>query len=175
MRAATMLVRDLCTHAVVTVPAEANLTQCAVLMRDHQVGSLIVLDDTGRRAHPAGILTDRDIVLGAVAASLDPAQLLAGDVMTSPLAAVRDDDDVLDALARMREHGARRLAVLDARKQLVGIVAMDDVLQAVAQQIDALVGVVKAEQGKENSTRAALRAPYDTSSVYDLGKSSALK
>ena len=174
MRAVTTLVRDLCTHAAITVQGDVNLTQCARLMRENHVGSLIVLDETGRRAHPAGILTDRDIVVGPVAAGLDLAMLKAGEVMTAPLASVRDDDDILDALARMREHGARRLAVLDAGRQLVGVVSMDDLLQALAQQIDALVNIVKAEQGKESAVRLGVRAPYDTARRVSIGKSSLL-
>jgi signal-transduction protein with cAMP-binding, CBS, and nucleotidyltransferase domain len=172
MRAPTTLVRDLCTHAAVTVQGDVNLTECARLMRENHVGSLVVLDESGRRAHAAGMLTDRDIVVGPVAAGLDPGTLKAGEVMTSPLATVRDDDDILDALARMREHGTRRLAVLDARKQLVGVVAMDDLLAAIAQQIDAFVNIVKAEQGKEAVTRVGGRAPYDTSSPASIDRTS---
>lgn len=175
MRAVTTLVRDLCTHATITVRGDVNLTECARLMREHHVGSLIVLDETGRRAHAAGIITDRDIVIGAVAAGLDPGTLKAGEVMTAPLASVRDDDDILDALARMREHGARRLAVLDAGRQLVGVVSMDDLLQALAQQIGALANIVKAEQGKESVVRPGQRAPYDTSRRATLGRSALLE
>jgi CBS domain-containing protein len=157
------------------VQGDANLVECARLMREHHVGSLIVLDETGRRAHPAGVLTDRDIVVGPLAAGLDAGTLKAAEVMATPLASVRDDDDILDVLARMREHGSRRLAVLDARKQLVGVVSLDDLLDALARQIDALVNVVRAEQGKESVRRPGGRAPYDRSVRTAIGKSTLLE
>lgn len=155
MRAPTTLTRDLCTHPVVAVAADATLADCARVMRHQHVGALVVQAPGGGRHPAAGMLTDRDIVVASVAAGLDPATLTAGDVMSTPLATVRDDDDVLDALARMREHGVRRLAVLNAQHTLVGVITLDDVLQALAQQIDAVVGVLRAEQGKESALRPA--------------------
>jgi len=58
-----------------------------------------------------------------------------------------------DALARMREHGVRRLPVLDDAGHLSGIVAVDNLLEALAEQLDAVVRVLKAEQTRETATR----------------------
>jgi CBS domain-containing protein len=66
---------------------------------------------------------------------------------------VRDSDDILDALARMREHGVRRLPVLDDAGHLSGIVVVDNLLEALAEQLDAVVRVLKAEQTRETATR----------------------
>jgi CBS domain-containing protein len=153
MRARTIRVADLATRAVATVDASATLAVCAQRMRREHVGSLVVVDREQGPGTPLGIVTDRDIVIEAIALGLDPATLTAGDVMSAPLATVNADDDVLAALARMRELGARRLPVLDAAGALVGIVAVDNVLEALAEALDSVVRVVKAEQTKENSTR----------------------
>jgi signal-transduction protein with cAMP-binding, CBS, and nucleotidyltransferase domain len=122
-------------------------------MRNQHVGSVIVIDDQAKRDDPRGIVTDRDIVIEAVALGLDPATLTAGDVMTMPLATVNDRDDILDALARMREHGVRRLPVLDDAGHLSGIVTVDNLLEALAEQLDAVVRVIKTEQSRESVTR----------------------
>jgi CBS domain-containing protein len=118
-------------------------------MRSEHVGSVIVAEGS----QPAGIVTDRDIVIEVVATGLDPATLTAGDIMSTPLATVRESDDILDALARMRERGVRRLGVVDADGRLTGVLAVDNLLEALAEQIDGVVRVLKAEQTKETLTR----------------------
>jgi CBS domain-containing protein len=153
MRARTVCVRDLSAHEVVTVTPTTTLAECAKIMREQHVGSVVVIDDEGSRDTPRGIVTDRDVVVEAVAVGLDPSTLTAGDVMTTPLATVRDSDDILDALARMREHGVRRLPVLDDAGNLSGIVTVDNLLEALAEQLDAVVSVIKTEQTRETATR----------------------
>jgi CBS domain-containing protein len=153
MRARTVTVRDLAAHEVVTVTPSATLAECAQIMRNQHVGSIVVIDDQASRDRPRGIVTDRDIVVEAVALGLDPSTLTAGDVMTTPLATVTDSDDILDALARMREFGVRRLPVLDEGGHLSGIVTVDNLLEALAEQLDAVVRVIKTEQSRETTTR----------------------
>jgi signal-transduction protein with cAMP-binding, CBS, and nucleotidyltransferase domain len=153
MRAKTVTVRDLATMQVVTVQPQTTLAECAQIMRNQHVGSVIVVDDKGRRDNPVGIVTDRDIVIETVAVDLDPKTLTAGDVMTTPLATVADTDDILDALAKMRERGVRRLPVITEDGTLAGIIAVDNLLEALAEQLDSIVRVVKAEQTKETSLR----------------------
>ncbi len=153
MRARTVTVRDLSAQEVVTVTPTTTLAECAQIMRRQHVGSVVVIDDKGDRDDPRGIVTDRDIVIETVAVGLDPNTLTAGDVMATPLATVRDGDDILDALARMREHGVRRLPVLDDAGHLTGIIAVDNLLEALAEQLDAVVRVIKAEQTREAATR----------------------
>ena len=153
MRARTVTVRDLAAHEVVTVTPTTTLVECAQIMRAQHVGSVVVIDDQAQRDDPRGIVTDRDIVIEAVAVGLDPSTLTAGDVMTTPLAVVRDSDDILDALARMRERGVRRLPVLDDAGHLSGIVTVDNLLEVLAEQFDAIVRVLKAEQTRETATR----------------------
>lgn len=153
MRTRTVTVHDLAAQVVVTVTPTTTLAECAQIMRAQHVGTVVVIDDQGQRDNPRGIVTDRDIVIEAVAVGLDPATLTAGDVMAAPLATVRDSDDILDALSRMREHGVRRLPVLDGSGRLSGIIAVDNLLEALAEQLDAVVRVVKAEQTREAATR----------------------
>lgn len=141
--------RDLAQRNVVTTAADTTLVQCAQLMRNEHVGSVVVI----AQDKPLGIVTDRDIVIEAVAVQLDPSTLTAGDVMSQPLATVLEDDDLFDALARMREHGVRRLPVVNADGRLTGLLAVDNVLEVLAEQLDSVVRVVKAEQTKETALR----------------------
>jgi CBS domain-containing protein len=153
MRLPSMTLRDLARRDVETVSVENTLAQCAQKMRHAHVGCVVVAEPAGALLKPLGMLTDRDIVVEAVAPGLDPATLTAGDVMSRPLASVSIDGDLLDALAVMRERGVRRLVVTDGDGLLAGLVSVQDVLTALAQQMDAVVGVLNAQQAKEAVTR----------------------
>lgn len=153
MRLASTSLRELARRDVETVGVETPLLDCAKKMRHAHVGCLVVAEPAGVALKPLGMLTDRDIVIEAVAPGLDPATLTAGDVMSRPLATVTEDDDLIDALARMRERGVRRLPVIDADGMLCGLVSVQDVLAAIGQQVEAVLDVVLAERSKESATR----------------------
>jgi CBS domain-containing protein len=112
-----------------------------------------VVDETGKGRVPAGILTDRDIVVAVVAREVDPRALTAGDVMSNDLATVRPTDSAADALERMRRRGVRRLPVVAENGTLAGIVTIDDLLAAVADELGALVRAISAEQARETRAR----------------------
>jgi CBS domain-containing protein len=154
MRARSTLIRDLCRPDVVTVAQDATLDRCAKLMREHHVGSVVVVGASGRK--PLGIVTDRDLVIECSAMGLAPESLTAGEVMTAPVATVAADDDILDALAKMRETGTRRLPVVDQHGELVGILAADDLLGVLAEQIDELARIIAAEHAREAALRPSV-------------------
>ena len=153
MRAPSLLVRDLAVHTPVTVQATETITDCARRMHAEHVGCLVVVENTDGIEFPIGMLSDRDIAIEVVAFGLDPKALTAGDVMSGKPAVVEEDDDLLDVLARMRERGARRLPVTRPDGALVGVIALDNLLEALAEQLDGMVGVLKAQQTRELRTR----------------------
>lgn len=133
-----MKVAECCTSHVVTATPEATLAEVARLMRGQHVGSVVVVD-SGRK--PVGIVTDRDIVLEAVAADLDPRTLRAAEIMSSPTV-IGDQDDPAWALKVMRDRGVRRLPVVDVSGTLAGIVALDDLLEPAATTLYDVVQVI---------------------------------
>jgi len=147
------LVRDVAIRQVETIGPDATLAQCAEVMRDKHVGSLVVVEEQRGAVRPIGIVTDRDIVLEAVAPRLDPETLTAAEVMAPALGTVREDADVVEVLARMGEQGARRIPVTTESGELGGIVAMDDVVAALAEQLNDIVEVCAAERKVEIKTR----------------------
>jgi CBS domain-containing protein len=152
-RAPSTTVRDIASRQVVTATSDTTLAQCAQRMRAQHVGSVVIISGDRPDARPIGIVTDRDIVVEAVALGLDPNTITAGDVMATSLGTVNENDDVLDALARMREHGVRRIPVVDSTTRLIGIVALDDLLAVLAQQLGSIADVISAERAKESATR----------------------
>jgi CBS domain-containing protein len=148
-----MTVGEICNR-VVTVAARATpLADAAQLMREHHVGSLVVVENRAGARVPVGILTDRDIVVAVVARGVDPATLTAGDVMAGELLTVREQDSEFDALQLMRRRGIRRVPVVGADGALVGIVTVDDLLEIVAEQLDDIVRAIASEQAQERRAR----------------------
>jgi CBS domain-containing protein len=148
-----MKVKDICTLGTATCTREASILEAARLMREHHTGDLVVVDDPGGDRTPAGILTDRDIVIGVLAAELDPAATRVSQVMSSKLVIANGSEDVTEAIERMRLHGVRRLPVVDHDGSLLGIMTLDDALTLHAERATLLAGIVSKEQTREQRTR----------------------
>ena len=103
-----------------------SVTQAADMMRQHDVGSLLVVEsrDSGRLV---GIVTDRDLVTKVVARSRPVDRATVKDAMTSSPATCREEDDVERAVSLMAERQVRRMPVVDAHGRLTGIIAQADV------------------------------------------------
>lgn len=148
-----MLVKDICTLGPATCSRDISILEAARLMREHHTGDLVVVDDPQGERTPAGILTDRDIIVEVLAADLDPAKTPVSQVMSSKLVIAGASEDVTDAIERMRLHGVRRMPVVDHDGSLLGIVTLDDVLTLHAERGVALAGIVSKEQTSERRNR----------------------
>ena len=129
--------------------------EAARLMREQHLGCLVVTDDMKIGRVPVGMLTDRDIVTAIVAKGLEPRRLHAEDVMSAEPAVAHADDLVLDVRAAMRRKGVRRQPVVDAQGVLLDVLALNDVLEVVAEPLNAVVQVMSSGRPRE------LRAPVD--------------
>jgi CBS domain-containing protein len=129
-----MKIQDIMTRDPYVCDPETPLSEVAAQMRELDVGMIPVCDGTKLR----GTVTDRDIVLRAVADELDPTMTVADEVMTSELTYCFEDEDVSRAAELMENEQIRRLPVLDRSKQLVGIVSLGDI--AVKARNDRRVG-----------------------------------
>lgn len=148
-----MRIGDICTNDTICCTREATVQDAAMLMRRHHVGDLVVVESEGGGNVPLGILTDRDIVLAVVAPGLDPASLLAGDVMSDDLLTASASDDVHEAIEHMRLRGIRRVPVVDADGKLAGIVSADDLLEFLAAEMSELSRIGSWQQSHERRVR----------------------
>jgi CBS domain-containing protein len=115
-------IREMMTPDPVTVDESATLRNVAVLMRDKDLGDVVVT----RGGRVGGIVTDRDIVVRAVAAGEDPAGMLAGDICSRDLTTVPPEATVEEAARMMGDAAIRRLVVMDGDEP-VGIVSLGDI------------------------------------------------
>jgi CBS domain-containing protein len=131
-------ISEVMTEGVVTAATEDTLRHVGELMRDRNVGSVVICE--GARA--VGVITDRDLALAVVADEVDSGEL-AGPHASRPLVTGQVEMDIEEAVALMVQHHIRRLPVIDG-EELAGIVTIDDLAVRagdlhLAQQITAEV------------------------------------
>jgi CBS domain-containing protein len=114
-------VNELMTHDPRTLAPDANLVEVARAMRDADVGALLVVD-AGR---VRGIVTDRDIVVRAIADGRDPSSTPIGDFCSTDPVTLTPDQSVDEAIRLVREHDIRRVPVVQDGRP-VGIISIGD-------------------------------------------------
>ncbi|MGB7291599.1 MAG: CBS domain-containing protein [Thermodesulfobacteriota bacterium] len=135
-----MVAKDIMKTNVVTVPPSTPVTEAATLMREENIGSLVVVSVDKKIV---GIITDRDIVVSVVANGKSPAEIVVGDVMTSELITVQEDESIFDILRVLGKNSIRRVPVL-RRGRLVGIVSVDDLIVLVVTELSNLASALSS-------------------------------
>jgi CBS domain-containing protein len=115
-------IQDIMTPVPMTLPATASLRVAAEVMRDSQIGSVLVVDEADRLV---GIATDRDVVVRGIAAGFDPDAATVAEVASPAPITVSPQDDPQTVIERMRENGIRRVPVVNG-EDAVGIVSLGD-------------------------------------------------
>jgi CBS domain-containing protein len=146
---------ELCIRDVVVTTHGTSITEAARLMREHHIGCLVVTDDVAGHVTPVGILTDRDIVIEVLAKEISLDEVTVGDVMSFALLKVSEDEELFDIAQRMRARGVRRVPVVTVDTgELVGIIAMDDILGLLSQELSLLATLTTREADQEASKRS---------------------
>jgi CBS domain-containing protein len=120
------------TKDVVTVSPEATIEEVAQLMKEADIGPVLIVDNEQSRTL-VGIMTDRDIVLKVIADGQDPKSTPVGEAMSKKLVTVRPDDDVDVAMKAMAQFQLRRIPVVEENMMLVGIISQADVATRVGE------------------------------------------
>lgn len=114
--------REIMTRSVKTASREMSLREVAQLMREGDMGAMPIVEN----GTLIGIVTDRDIVIRAIAEGRD-AETLIGEVMTTEIFSAREDDFVFEAIRLMGDKQIRRIPVINEAGELAGIIAMADI------------------------------------------------
>lgn len=150
-----MSVGDVCNREVVVTDRDDTITHVSQLMRTYHVGDAIVVEERDGERIPSGVLTDRDIVVDLIANGADLDSITIGDVMSRDLLVIGEDDNLDDAIKRMRDRGVRRVPVVNHRGGLEGILAVDDIIDLLAEQLTDVDKLISREQRYERETRGA--------------------
>ena len=145
---------DVCNRIVIYVNQDESVRHAAEMMRKYHVGNLVVTESGEAKQMPVGIVTDRDIVVEVIAKGVDPEELTVGDIMSDELALASEEDDISDVLDAMRQSAIRRMPVVDSSGALVGVLALDDLLQLYAADLSAIAAIVGTQRRRESVARA---------------------
>jgi CBS domain-containing protein len=120
---AKVSIGEVMTRQVVYLPEGTMLDEAAQAMRDQGIGDVVVTSGPTM----VGVVTDRDIVIRAIAENLPPKETTLGSIVSHELIMVEQSATVEEAVQAMRERGVRRLLVCDADRKVVGIISLSDV------------------------------------------------
>jgi signal-transduction protein with cAMP-binding, CBS, and nucleotidyltransferase domain len=144
-----VLVRDIMNSPVVSTSAETNIKDLAIKMKDERVGSIVV---TNKNGDPDGVVTDWDIVSGAVIQDVKPSMIKAKDVMQK-LYTIEGEEGVTEAARILRQHRIKRLGVV-YKGRLVGIISASDVIAVTPDLVDVIsekAAIIRGEIGRSAS------------------------
>ena len=144
---------EICNREVIVIQRDATIVEAAKLMRQFHVGALIVVEKRDGRQSPAGVVTDRDLVVEVVATELDAAVITVGDIMAAEVFTIKESTASHEAIEFMRRKTIRRLPVVDESGELTGILTLDDALQLLSEELLDLAKLVRYEQKKETRHR----------------------
>lgn len=149
-----MRVDEACSERVITADPDTDIVKAAELMREHHVGTLVVVEMKAGILRPTGIVTDRDLVVEVLAKRVPIESLSLSDLISGPLLTAAPDDDLFDTLDRMRLEGVRRMPVIDATGKLVGILSVDDVLNVISEVVSEVPRLSKHQRAGEAARRS---------------------
>ena len=134
------------SRSVITVPRTATVLEAVEVMAAARIGSVIIADDKGR---PAGIFSERDVMLRVVLQHRDPGTVHVAEVMTSPVHSISPKATGDDALRIMVQEHIRHLPIVDENGRVQAIVSMRNLLQEkvdeLHQQLDSLESYISAD------------------------------
>jgi CBS domain-containing protein len=122
-------------------------------MKTCHVGCVVVVESHDKGRRPVGILTDRDIVLRYASFGLPTNDVIVSEAMTSDLVTIDEEAGLMETVQLMRDRGLQRLPVIDTRGNLVGLVARDDAIELLAEELTDLVRVVDRRERRERQAR----------------------
>ena len=131
-----------CSRPAATVALSATLAEAAVLMRERNVGAVIVTQSPSDRPTAVGVITDRDIVRAQLDHTADLSSLRVEQAMSRDPLEINAQSDIGDAIRRMRARGVRRAPVISDNGTLIGVVSVDDLIARLAEDLVGLSAVL---------------------------------
>ncbi len=135
-----MSVEHICTRTVITAKPEESASAAANRMKHYNVGTLVIVENN----QPIGMLTDRDLVLRVMTQGDDPEVVTIGSIMTKKPICVKEKTPLEDAMNLLRGYQIRRLIVVNQSHELVGIFTLDDMLEILGEEQQAIAALMRA-------------------------------
>lgn len=138
---------------VICVDTMATVTDAAKLMRDNHVGDVVIVGMHNGKTIPVGMLTDRDITIETCAQDVPPEKIQVGDIMTKPVDAAHETDDIFQLIKKMKAHGVSRLPIVNKDGELVSIVNANQILKNLVKALNDLANLPDIRYEHEREMR----------------------
>ena len=150
---------DAMTKKPITVSPDVSIQECAKIMSDMHVGSLIVKD----KENLVGIITEQDIVRKSVISNDKPAVRKASDIMETEMHTIEPEKDVFEALVSMKDLNIRHLPVMSSA-EMIGLLTLKDILKIQPQLFDLLVDKFELREAE----RKPINQPEESGSLCEV-------
>jgi CBS domain-containing protein len=140
-----MSIGKICETKVITATKDMMITEAAQVMKEHNIGSIVVVEQQQSSFIPIGMLTDRDIVTKVVTEDLDLDSVTVGDVMNGELLLLKKHQSIQEAIDMMSAKGVRRVPVIDDNNVLIGVFSVDDLFILLADEIQSVARLIRKQ------------------------------
>jgi CBS domain-containing protein len=161
-----MNIASLCHRDVVAIASDASPREAATLMCEEHVGALVVVSAEDPPS-VVGVVTDRDLALEVVGRP-DAPTLRVGHLAKSPPVAVQGSATMQEAVALMDKAGVRRLLVVDDEGGVIGLVAAEDLMAAISEELGTLARALRSGISREKGERKVFSSPRGVRPVFPL-------
>ena len=128
------------------VTPRATVLEAIQEMRTRSIGTVVVISDDHK---PIGLLTDRDIVVRALADDRRPSQISVEKVMSGGVVTLTEQASIRQATELFRDKGVRRIVIVDENGRVTGLVAFDDLLVLLGMELGNLANAIVSELSQE--------------------------
>ena len=128
------MLKNIINNKLISVELGTNILDVSKLMAKEDVGCVLVLQDK----KPMGLVTDRDIVIHCVAEEHDSDTCMVDELMSTDLQVVSEEEGLFDCIRAMKDSKVRRLPVVDANGDAVGIISFGDILRVLSKELSEL-------------------------------------
>lgn len=150
-----MAIKDLCSEKVVSADKNMKIDKAALLMKRNNVGALVVTENESSKI-PIGMITDRDIVINAIASGL-PLTTKISQVMSGTPFTVDIDSGIAEVIEDMERNGKRRVILVDKSGEACGVVSADDLIQLLAREVNGIGQLIQRQPENEKRNSALSR------------------
>jgi len=135
--------KDVMTSPVVSIESDKTVFETAKIMKQKRIGTVVITI----KKKPAGIATEKDIVMRLVAEGKDPKKVKIGQIMTAPIMVANADSDMNEIAKKMAEKRVRRVPIVDKGK-IVGMITERDILKSEPALVDAMKEMLEVREEK---------------------------
>lgn len=141
-----MFVGEICNRHTAIIGKSDSIYSVAMLMREHQVSYIVVVEPDHGNNVPIGAITDRDIVVEMIANRMNLDSVVVGEVMNTQIMLANEHDDVMMTLKRMRHNKVRCMPIVNADRALVGTLSIDNILDTLSELLNDIDYILKWQQ-----------------------------